>query len=34
MYFIFFFTAWGPNDPNFKLADDTSDRGECKITNN
>jgi len=30
---IFFFTAWGPNDSNFKLADDTSDRGECKNLN-
>lgn len=29
----FFFTAWGPNDSNFKLADDTNDRGECKTLN-
>lgn len=22
------FPAWGPNDPNFKLTEDTSDRGK------
>lgn len=28
IFFFVFLTAWGPSDPNFKLADDTSDRGE------